>query len=208
VVLNHPSWWDPLTCLALSELFVGRTHYVPIDAAALARYRFFAKLGFFGVEPGTVKGAAAFLRTGLAILARPRTMLWITGQGRFADPRERPVRLRPGIGHLARHLGRGTILPLALEYPFWDERLPEALAQFGKPIAIVPGLSPAQYLSAVEVELQAAQDALASHARQRDPAAFETLLDGKVGIGGVYDWWRWFQCKITGKPFHPAHGEK
>ncbi len=45
---------DPLICLRLAaELFPDRTHYGPIDAQALGRYRFFEKLGFFGVEAGT-----------------------------------------------------------------------------------------------------------------------------------------------------------
>ena len=47
-------------------------------------------LGVFGVEPKTMRGAREFLRTSRSILARPRTALWITAQGRFADARERP----------------------------------------------------------------------------------------------------------------------
>ena len=46
-------------------------------------------------------------------------------------PATRPVRLRPGLAHLARRVPGATIVPLALEYPFWDERTPEALCRFG-----------------------------------------------------------------------------
>ena len=35
VVLNHPSWWDPLVGLVLTELFPDRAHYFPMDAHAL-----------------------------------------------------------------------------------------------------------------------------------------------------------------------------
>jgi hypothetical protein len=48
----------------------GRAHYAPIEAAALARYRFFERLGFFGIELGTVRGGVVFMRTSLAILAK------------------------------------------------------------------------------------------------------------------------------------------
>src|SRR5262245_38368200 len=41
VVLNHPSWWDPLVGLLLTQLFSTRAHYGPIESAALAKYRFF-----------------------------------------------------------------------------------------------------------------------------------------------------------------------
>ena len=130
VVLNHPSWWDPLLGIVLAGLFSVRTHYVPMDARMLDRYRLFKWLGFYGVEQGP-RGATAFLRTTAALLARPNSAVWITAQGRFTDPRTRPPGLRPGIGHLARRLPRGVVVPLALEYPFWEERLPEALARFG-----------------------------------------------------------------------------
>jgi hypothetical protein len=33
----------------------------------------------------------------------------------------------------------GIVVTLALEYPFWEERLPEALARFGEPILIERG---------------------------------------------------------------------
>ena len=52
IVLNHPSWWDPLVGLVLAELFPDRAHYAPMDANALGRYRIFERLGMFGVEPG------------------------------------------------------------------------------------------------------------------------------------------------------------
>src|SRR6478735_6177639 len=38
VCLNHPSWWDPLIALALAKAtFGGRSHYAPIDSAALSK---------------------------------------------------------------------------------------------------------------------------------------------------------------------------
>ena len=93
VYLNHPSWWDPLVCLVLAHrCFPGRAAFAPMDAAQLERYRFFRKLGAFGVERGTRHGAAAFLRIGTKVLARPGAMLWLTPQARFADARERPLR--------------------------------------------------------------------------------------------------------------------
>ena len=53
----------------------------------------------------TARGAREFLRTSRAILARPRTALWITAQGRFADARERPAAIQPGVAHLVTSPG-------------------------------------------------------------------------------------------------------
>jgi 1-acyl-sn-glycerol-3-phosphate acyltransferase len=208
VVLNHPSWWDPLVCTVLSELFPGRAHFAPIEVEALGRYRFFERLGFFGVRAGSVAGAREFLCVGRAVLRRPDTALWVTGQGRFTDPRERPPGLRPGVAHLVQGLDV-TILPLALEYPFWSERFPEALARFGEPIRIEGGAQPdaRQWLSVIENGLATTQDALAAEARARDPAAFQVVLGGRAGVGGIYDIWRRLRAWLRGERFHPEHGK-
>src|SRR5262249_20790653 len=92
VVLNHPSWWDPLMGMVLADhLFAGYKHFVPIDAAALKQSRLFEPLGFFGVEVGSPRAALQFLKTSSAILSHERHALWVTAQGKFTDPRTRPV---------------------------------------------------------------------------------------------------------------------
>ena len=90
VVLNHPSWWDPLIGTMLAVHFPEHAHYAPMEANALRGYSLFDKLGFYGVDPGTQRGAVAFLRTTTAILSRPRSAVWITAEGRFTDPRSGP----------------------------------------------------------------------------------------------------------------------
>jgi 1-acyl-sn-glycerol-3-phosphate acyltransferase len=179
LVTNHPSWWDPIVLILLTDLLPERRHFAPIDAAALNRYRFFGKLGMFGVEPGK---ARSFLRTGMAILETPGTALWITAQGRFADVRERPVRLQGGVGYLAAR--RGQVLPVALEYPFWHERAPEALVRFGD-LLPMPATT-----AEIAGALERTQDALAAEAQQQRPELFENYIAGKVGVGLAYDAWR------------------
>lgn len=222
VYFNHPAWWDPLLAIVLArELFGERTHYGPIDAAALEQYGFFRRLGFFGVEPGTVGGARRFLRVAGELLERRDTALWITPEGRFTDPRQRPVRLRPGLGRLAGRLaerpGGAVLLPLALEYPFWEERFPEALLRFGEPVDVAREVarhrergkgdpSPRDWDALLARRLEEAQDALAAAAMERDPEAFETLIGGRAGIGGVYDLWRALRAALRGESFEREHG--
>ena len=241
VYCNHPSWWDPMLAIHLAAtLFPARTHHGPIDAAALRRYPFFRRLGFFGVQPG-VAGARRFLRVAGALVERPGSALWITPEGRFTDPRQRPVRLRPGLGRLAARLarrsagegggeaGRGSdgtaggsaspgprrtvLLPLALEYPFWEERTPEALLRFGEPLELPwtvgepgPPATAAAWDRLLARRLEAAQDALRQAAMARDPAAFEVMLAGRAGVGGVYDLWRAAKAAVRGERFNRQHG--
>ena len=177
----HPSWWDPLTCLFLHNCFwPERPAAGPIDADQLARFPILGRIGLFGIEPGSAAGARTLLRVAATHLARPDAMLWLTPQGRFADVRERPLALAGGLELLARRHPDAVFLPLALEYPFWNERLPVALAHFGPPAAA----------GQLEASLTDAMDTLAAAARQRDPAPFTCLLRGRSGTGGVYDWRR------------------
>ncbi|MBX7165206.1 MAG: lysophospholipid acyltransferase family protein [Pirellulales bacterium] len=210
VYLNHPAWWDPLLGLCLARrFFPGRRHYAPIDARGLAKYRFFEKIGFFGIEPDRRRGAKVFFRTSLAILEQPDAVLWITAEGSFTDPRQRPVCLRPGIGHLAAHVPGLTLVPLAIELPFWQERLPEALCRWGEPIVVDDRdrLPAADWTRRLAHQLERNLDALAVEAIARDPRRFVTLLEGRSGIGGVYDAWRWAKARLAGVPFESRHGD-
>lgn len=207
VVLNHPAWWDPMACIALSRKFMHRQHFAPIDAAQLRQYRFFGRLGFFGVEQENPRALVPFLATARAILASPGGVLWVTAQGDFRDARVRPIVLRTGVGHVAARLGRGLVVPLALEYPFWTESKPEALCRFGTAIDVGanPGLDGKAWTAKIAAALESTMDALAAEAVARDPALFETLLTGESGVGGVYDAWRWLKAKVRGRRFSRSH---
>jgi hypothetical protein len=208
VVTNHTSWWDPLIGMALtSELPDWRELYAPIDLKGLTQYPFLERLGFFGVETGTARGSLRFLRQSLAILSRPESILSITAQGEFVDVRERPTRLKEGIGHLLYRIESAVVVTLALEYPFWNDRLPEALARFGLLIEVAPGKrhSPREWTARIAHALEENQDRLAEESRLRDPAAFTTLIGGAAGVGGIYDLWRRFRARLYGKPFDPEH---
>jgi 1-acyl-sn-glycerol-3-phosphate acyltransferase len=206
-VLNHPAWWDVIVGAVLSTRFPGYRHYAPIEAPMLQKYRIFARLGIFGVEP-TPRGAAVFLRTARAIFAQPYGALWVTAQGHFADVRERPIVLRPGVGAVAARLDRGAVVPVAVEYPFWDERTPEALVRFGEPLSIPADLDARTWTERIAIALGKTMDALAAEAVRREPAAFDVLIGGRVGVGGVYDLWRQAKGVLTGRRVDVGHGRR
>lgn len=207
-LLNHPSWWDPITGILLSKIFKGRVPYSPIDSRGMGKYKFFGWLGFYSVEIGTTKGAVGFFKTTSNILNQPGTMVWITGQGQFSDARERPVKIRPGLGHLARRLMGGHVIPVAIEYPFWNERYPEALVRFGPPIPLGNGKDKTvvEWSGIFESALEKNMDTLASESLSRNPDLFSTHIKGRAGVGGIYDLWRRLKSWIRGKPFDAEHG--
>ena len=213
IYTNHASWWDPLVGLVLKDaFFADRTLYTPIDADMLARYRMFAKLGFFGVEQRNRRGAVQFLRTSEVILQSPNHLLAVTPQSRFADVRERPVRFQAGLGHLASRTEHAIFLPMTTEFIFWEERLPEILVRFGEPVEVrrehASAFTPDYWTDLFEQKLEAAQEALSAEAQRRDPAAFDPLLRGGAGQGGIYDLWRALKSKCRGEHFSKEHGLK
>jgi 1-acyl-sn-glycerol-3-phosphate acyltransferase len=206
VYSNHPSWWDPAMFMILATLhFPERRGYGPMDEDALRRYGFMRRIGIFGIEPDRPRGAAAFLKICGGLLEDPATMLWITAEGRFTDPRSRPISLRPGLAHLARRVTGASIVPLALEYPFWDESTPEALCRFGS-VMESGGGSVDAWNTRLEAALTDTMDDLAALSQARDATRFEPLLSGAAGVGGVYDLWRRAKSLARGERFQPEHG--
>jgi len=211
VYANHPSWWDPLVAHFLHrKLFPDRHFFAPIDADALEQYSVFAKLGFYGVRLSSVGGAASFLKKSLSILQHHDTAIWITPEGRFADSRDHAAELMPGLAHLCRRSDRAVVLPLALEYVFWDERLPVCLVSLGKPMRCgeQPDWSKPDWARHLTAELRAAQGRLAGLAVQRSAAPFDNLLRGVSGGGWIYDSCRRIKAWMTGKSFKAEHGEQ
>jgi len=221
VYANHPAWWDPLIAHYVNDvLFNPRQFYAPIDAEALQQYRVFEKLGFYGIDLRSTSGAAAFLKTSMAILNAPETTLWITPEGRFCDPRDATAPLMPGLAHLCTKMSGlrdaggnsrgGRVIPMALEYLFWEERLPVCISRFGNPFrpAEHPSWDKTTWNTNLNERLRQTQRELASSAIARDPAAFESLMIGKVGAGMLYDTMRRLKSWMKWEKFRAEHGER
>ena len=208
VYANHVSWWDPMVSILLAKtLLPGRRHYAPMDASPLARYPILRKVGIFPVELATVRGAVQFLRTSEAVL-NSGGVLWVTPQGRFADVRERPLAFKAGLAALVARVPKAAVLPLAVEYTFWNERLPEALLHFAQPVSVDAHGTTETKTRVLEAALEAAMDALRAAAMTRDPLAFDVLLEGSRGTGGFYALGRRLRALAGGKGFQEDHSAR
>ncbi|MDH3742337.1 MAG: hypothetical protein OER56_12145, partial [Hyphomicrobiales bacterium] len=55
---NHSAWWDAIMMHLLSSKLVNdRKPFAPMDQTALNHYRFMARIGLFGVEQDSARGA-------------------------------------------------------------------------------------------------------------------------------------------------------
>lgn len=205
---NHSSWWDPMLCVLLAQtLLPHRKHFAPMDAEPLKRYRILRKIGIFPVELNSQRGAVHFLRTSEAVL-RNADVLWLTPQGRFADVRERPLRFKGGLAALALRMPEVQLLPLAVEYPFWSERLPETLARIAEPLRVDADATPDAVTERLESALENTMADLQQAALARDPLLFRTLLEGRRGTGGFYALGKRIRAMFTGKSFQEDHSAR
>ncbi|MCA9140128.1 MAG: lysophospholipid acyltransferase family protein [Planctomycetales bacterium] len=211
IYANHPSWWDPLIAHFLHRsLFPTRHFFAPIDADALRQYSVFEKLGFYGVELSSTSGAASFLKKSVSILNEPDSAIWITPEGRFADARDHRAELMPGLSHLCKRCDHAVVLPLALEYVFWDERLPVCLVSLGTPMRTGdhPEWSKPDWARHLAQGLRKTQLELAEATISRSSEPFENLLRGTRGGGFVYDSCRRLKALVTGRTFQAGHGDQ
>jgi hypothetical protein len=131
-------------------------------------------------------------------------------------------------GSPLRQAEKAVIVPMAVEYCFWNERFPEALVSFGKPIDMAvdaPIDAPihakssakidtqinardrtvAEWTRLLETHLQETMDRLAVDAMSRNPARFHRIRRGRTGMGGIYSLYKRVAASLRGKPFEPDH---
>jgi len=216
---NRASWWDSRTSMLLAQaLLPEREHYAPMDSDELAHNSILRTMGFFGVENSTARGAVQLLNAGGQILRRRGSVLWVAPESQAQDVRKRPILFRPGLGALMGRSGRLTCVPIAVEYVYWENRLPEILVNVGEPLQIANGeMEEARtWTNLLSYAMAATLDELAMLATERDPDAFETILSGPHGSGphgsgprgsgpdgngGISRLWKRITNTITGRAY-------
>ncbi|MGJ3262064.1 MAG: lysophospholipid acyltransferase family protein [Salinarimonas sp.] len=208
---NHPAWWDAATyILAGTTFFPDRQSYAPIDAEMLEAYGFMKRIGAYGIDLESPKGAAHFLAASADILSRDDAAIWLAAQGRFMDVRTRPIGLRAGVARLPEIAPHALFVPLAMEYQFWEQRGAEAFVAFGEAErgADLLALDREARRTHLEERLTGVLDRLSADVASRDPARFESLVSGAAGVGGVYGIWKRLVAAARGERYEAAHGRR
>lgn len=195
---NHVSWWDPMLAVLFTDLHMpGRSMVAAMDTDELQRFGIFRKLGVFGIRPGDRDALEPMVGYLDRVFQRePKSVLWVTPQGEFADVRTQ-LRLRPGSATVMSRLEAAGIpvraLSLAVEYGFWVERKPEMFIRaqhLQRPDKPVGQASTTDWLRVMTAELASNMHTLAAHVQARKPEAFEIVLGGDQGnVNPIYDAW-------------------
>jgi len=135
---NHSTWWDGFFIYLLNKKFFRRKIYLMMLEEQLSRYKFFARLGAFSINPQSAGGIKSSLRYSVDILkenAAPRPMLCIFPQGELLPWDRRPLIYKNGLETImSGYAGKANLLPLAIKTSFLNEQLPEAFFLFGENI--------------------------------------------------------------------------
>ena len=187
ILLNHGSWWDPiLACFLSGRLVPRRPGLAPMDRDQLERFGFFRRIGMFGIDPDDAESLEAMRAYVIdAFRSDPRTILWLTPQGRFTDVRE-PIRIRPGAAAIAAAVGDVDVISISIEYAFWQESRAEALVRC---VRVDPPevASTAGWHRVMTEAMQSNADELARLVRARAVEPFTMLIGDRARTSFFYD---------------------
>jgi 1-acyl-sn-glycerol-3-phosphate acyltransferase len=143
IVPNHSTWWDGFFLYILNLRLLGRRLHLMMLEEQLARFRFFRRIGAFGIRPGSPGAVAAALDYSVSVLTDPANALCLFPQGEMRHPATRPLGFRRGLERiLKRHGGPVGLLPLAIRCDFYEDQRPEAVFLFDRCHVAGPGAYP------------------------------------------------------------------
>jgi len=123
---NHGTWWDGFFVYLFNRTILHRTLHLMMLDEQLARYRFFSKVGAFGITPGNRREVMMSLRYSASCLQEAENMLCIFPQGELLYANRRPLEFKEGLAWiLKRHGGPVNLVPLAVRAVLLAEQRPQ-----------------------------------------------------------------------------------
>ena len=129
---NHSTWWDGFFVHLLNKRIFRRTAYLMMLEAQLSKYKFFAKIGAYSIEPKHRQGILESLKYTVELLNRGTPLVSIFPQGELLPWHTRPLDYKRGVEWILREYGKPVaILPLAIRTELLGEKRPEVFFLFG-----------------------------------------------------------------------------
>ncbi len=129
---NHSTWWDGFFVYLLNKQVFRRTTYLMMLEAQLTKYKFFAKIGAYSIEPENRQSVIESLEYTVELLERERSLVTVFPQGALLPWGMRPLGYKRGVAWILRKHGKPvTVLPLAIRTEFLGEKRPSVFFLFG-----------------------------------------------------------------------------
>ena len=82
------------------------------------------------------KGILKVIKYCTEFLNKDKISLWLFPQGVIMPPNHRPLEFKTGLGSIAKKVKKVNLFPIAIQYVFLRQGLPEVLIDIGKPILV------------------------------------------------------------------------
>ena len=134
---NHSTWWDGFFIYHLNEKHFKRPAYLMMLERQLSRYRFFARVGAYSVDPQHPKSIFISLKYTISLMQKHQhpaaALICIFPQGELQSWGNRPLRFKRGVDWiLKRYRAPVNMLPLAMRIEYLGEQRPDVFFLFGE----------------------------------------------------------------------------
>jgi 1-acyl-sn-glycerol-3-phosphate acyltransferase len=155
LIPNHSTWWDGFFVYLLNEEILKREIYLMMLDRQLAKYKFFARIGAFGITPGDKENVQESLNYTVALLQKKNVMITMFPQGILLPWGKRPLNYKKGIESIIQlHNKPINILPLAIRAEYGGEQRAEVFFQFGENIVVdTESFHGIKWLEKIELDL-------------------------------------------------------
>jgi 1-acyl-sn-glycerol-3-phosphate acyltransferase len=179
LIPNHSTWWDGFFVYLLNEEILKRETYLMMLDRQLAKYKFFARIGAFGITPGNKENVNESLNYTVELLQKRNVMITMFPQGILLPWGKRPLDFKKGIEAIIRSYGKPiNILPLAIRAEYGGEQRAEVFFQFGQHFVVdAQSFQGVKWLEQIESDLL---DALAERISKQEKGV--DLMKGSRSI--------------------------
>lgn len=130
---NHSTWWDGFFVYLLNEKILKRDLYLMMLDEQLKKYKFFARIGAFGITPGDKTKVRESLKYTVELLNKKNALVCIFPQGELLPWATRPLNFRRGVESIIRLFGKQVnLLPVAIHAEYGNEQRADVFFQFGE----------------------------------------------------------------------------
>jgi len=179
---QHSCWWDGMVGYYLCRyLFHDQINMMVED---LIKFPLLGKAGAFSIDKKTPKTTLRSMKYCAEFINQEKRSLWLFPQGKIMPPNHRPLEFQNGVSFLARHVKKVNLFPIAIQYTFLRQGLPEVLIDVGKPIIVDGEIDKNTFTDFIEKDFTRILDNQLKEISNGDVHKYNTIMYKKWdGIG-------------------------
>ena len=179
---QHTCWWDGLIGYCLYWfLFKEKTNMMIEDLLSFPLLKY---VGAFSIDKKSPKSILRSMQYSVEFMKNEKISLWMFPQGVIKPPNHRPLEFQKGLAFLVQKTGKVNLIPIAMQYPFLRQGLPEVMVDIGKPIIVDKDIDKDEFTDYVEKDFTNLLDNQLKEISNGEIEKYNTFLFKKhAGLG-------------------------